>query len=402
MGKKKKQTQKKRQVKALKRRAQQKAVRKQRNVLKSRRKMPGIPGGMPPHMQQMAEQLMQFSMPIIEMAQPETPGQMNALAVITQGFWAAFQQQNLEKRAEMLEQTREAYESMPWAAVPFDELAENLLQRHIYLAPKAHSEEERSRYSEAELAAAMEVNFGEVESALEAGTEAEDTAAAVPGSIPIAESPDLSEIIPAGRPARREVPDLTDIVSEILPGSATEDESTAEPISATVLSPGEMDPEAALSLLEGAEREGFSALGAELKARHAEADFIDESDPVRQKLLDFQSRLVDIFEIYLQQKGVAEPVAAAHAQALRPFFDPFLKEYHQASIFTADAEQAEEYLLDFYVRKTARTPESDRYALNAFTLFFELAEKMECSEHGAEIVAQIEQLREEFEEFVRE
>lgn len=353
-------------------------------------------------MQQMAEQLMQFSMPIIQMAEPETPGQMNALAAITQGFWAAFQQQDMEKRAEMLEQTRAAYESMPWAAVPFDELAENLLQRHIYLAPKAHSEAERSRYSEEELAAAMAVSFGEVESAVEAGTEAEDTAAEAPGSIPIAESLDLSEIIPAGRPARREVPDLTDIVSEILPGSATEDESTAEPISATVLSPGEMEPEAALSLLDGTERQTFTASGAELKERHAEADFIDENDPVRQKLLDFQNRLVDLFENYLQQKGVDKPVAAAHAQALRPFFDPFLKDYHQASIFAADADQVEEYLLDFYVRKIARSEETDRYALNAFKLFFELVEKLGYTKNGADIIAQIEELREEFEEFVRE
>ena len=383
--KKNKQSQKKRQAKALKKRSQRNQVRKQNKLLKSKRKMPGmpgIPGGIPPEMQGMAQQMMEFSMPIMELANPGTPGEINALAALTQSFMGAFSEADLEKRAELLEKTRAAYESQEWATVPFDELAENLLKRHIHLLPKTHSEEERGRYSEAELLVAVETSF--------AADEAE-AAPALPGMPQTPRIENLSEVVAGAISKETEAAVTRDDDKPTQPSAA--------PVSEQAFSPEKMDAEAALAMLDETSRNAFSTLGSELDTQHGEADFIDEKNPVLLKILDFQKQLVEIFGNYLESNAVPKRIVQAQKRVINSLL-AFIKTYHQKSIFTTDADEVEEFLLDFYIRKDKRSGQTDKYAVNAIELFFVMAEKLGYAKNGGEIRERLAEIRDEFEELL--
>jgi hypothetical protein len=340
MGKKnKKRSDKKRQTKALKRRSKQKEQRKHRPP-KHTSPYPGMPGGMP------GNKMALFSAPLITLGDPADMEVMQQMAPFVQGFWEAFSEEDMEKREAILTPLKEAYAQMPWATVDFDEMAEFLLKRHIYFMPDAHPEEERNRYSEEELKAAAEQE-------------------------------------------------------SLLPETAGEEISDRFKVRELSAIP-EIKPEVARSLLSEGEQSELSELRDFLKANYKDIDFIDDNNPLLQKTLDFQSRVLDLFKRYLKHIQLAEEEVAAHLKNLAPFFDPFLKEFHQASLLDCNENQVEEYLLDYYIRKVDHTPQSEELLIESFITFFTFTEKMDYLQDAQTILERIAESKEEYEDLWKE
>lgn len=340
MGKKnKKQSQKKKQAKALKRRSKQKELRKLRPPKRSQ-EIPGMPGNLPPDMQAKLNRMAMFSAPFISLGDPTDMAEMQQMAPYVQGFWEAFSEQDMEKRDAILQPLKEAYSEMSWATPDFDEMSEILLKRHIYFMPGDHTEEERNRYSKEEL---------------------------------------------------KEAAELESFVTE----ETAEESSGAYKVHDVSAMP-EIDEEVAKSLLSEAEQVELSGLQDFLKANYNDIDFIDESNPVLQKTFDFQNQVLDHFRRYLEHIQLSEKDIDAHLNNVRPFFDPFLKEFHQGSILSCDEDQVEEYLLDFYIRKVEHTPESEQLLIDSFYMFFAFAGKMGYIENARPILERISESAEEF------
>jgi hypothetical protein len=305
--------------------------------------MPGaMPGNLPPDMQAKLNRMAMFSAPFIGLGDPTNMGQMQQIAPFVQGFWEAFSEQDMEKRDAILQPLKEAYTEMTWATPDFDEMSEILLKRHIYYMPGDHTEEERNRYSKEELKEAAELESFEMEETPEEGFD---------------------------RFKVREV--------------------SAMP---------EIDAQAAKSLLSEVEQAELAELQNFLKANYNDIDFIDESNPVLQKTFEFQNQVLDHFRHYLEHIQLSEEDIDAHLNNVRPFFDPFLKEFHQGSLMSFDEDQMEEYLLDFYVRKVEHTPESEQLLIESFYMFFTFAGKMGYIENAQPILERISESAEEFAE----
>lgn len=344
MGKKnKKQSQKKKQAKAMKRRSKQKELRKLRPQKRSG-EFPGMPGGIPgnipPDMQAKLNKMALFSAPFITLGNPADMEQMQQMAPFIQGFWEAFSEQDMGERDAILQPLKEAYTAMPWAVPDFDVMAEILLKRHIYFMPGAHTEEERNRYSKEELKEAAELE----------SFETEETAEESSGDFKVRE------------------------VSAI----------------------PELDAQTAKSLLSEAEQAELSGLQDFLKANYNDIDFIDESNPVLQKTFDFQNRVLDHFRRYLVHIQLSEEDIEAHLNNVRPFFDPFLRVFHQGSIFSCDEDQVEEYLMDFYIRKVEHTLESEQLLIESLNMFFVFAKEMGYVENAQPILERIADSADEF------
>jgi hypothetical protein len=342
MGKKnKKRSQQKKQTKSLKRRSKQKEQRKLRPP-KRTSGYPGMPGGMPanipPDMQAKLNKMAQFSAPLITLGDPDDMEVMQQMAPFVQGFWEAFSEKDMEKREAILTPLKEAYAQMAWGKVDFEELAEFFLKRHIYFMPDAHSEEERSRYSDDELKAAAEQE-------------------------------------------------------SLLPETDVKEFKVRE-----VSTIPEIDPEAAKSLLSETEQTELSELHDFLKSNYKDIDFIDVTNPALQKTLDFQNRLLDLFKSSLEHIQLVEEEIAAHLNNLQSFFDPFLKEFHQASLLDCHEDQVEEYLLDYYIRKVDHTPLSEELLIDSFRAFFTFAEKTGYLEDARPFLERIAESKEEYAE----
>ncbi|MCK6623298.1 MAG: hypothetical protein HUU32_13440 [Calditrichaceae bacterium] len=350
MGKKnKKQSQKRRQAKSLKRRSEKKEWRKLRpkKAAPQLPGMPGMPGGLPgnlpPAMQGQMQKIFDFAQPLFLTGDFNDASQAERTAFVVQGFHKAFSEKDLQKRASMLLPVQEAYSQLARAEQDFEELAELLLKRHIQVFPNIHGPEERSRYTAEELAAAM----------------------------------DLETFLP-----EKELPREREI------GAAT-----------AVPAP---DPEAVRSLLSPEEQAGLAELQDYLKANYQQIDFIAPDNPVLPKALDFQNRVLDLFRRYLEYLQLPVEEIAAHRGNLQSFLDPFLKESHRATLLNCTADQVEEYLLDYYLRKVEHGPEGEAILPDSFAAFFRFAGKMGYLEAVEPILERIEECREEYAELTGE
>lgn len=346
MGKKnKKQSQKRRQAKALKRRSEKKEWRKLRPKKAAPQfpGMPGLPGGMPgnlpPAMQGQMEKIFEFAQPLFLAGDPNDVSQAERTALVVQGFHKAFSEKDPQKRALLLPALQEAYSRLARAELDFETAAELMLKRHIHIFPNAHDLEEHNRYTAEELNAAMEIEsfFPEEKFPRERGIGA------------------------------------------------------ASPIPAP-------DPEAVRSLLSPEEQAGLAELQDYLKANYQQIDFIAPDNPVLPKVLDFQNRALDLFRRYLASLQLPAEESAAHRDNLQPFLNPFLKESHRATLLSCTADQVEEYLLDYYLRKVEHSPDAEAILLDSFTAFFTFAKAMGYLETVKPILERIEECREEYAE----
>ena len=363
--KKKKPNQQRKQAKILKRRAQQKQQKKQSNLLKSKKKipgMPGVPGGVPPHMRQAAEHMATFAMPIFELAKPTSPGQFNSLAALIQGWWTAFETEAIDQRQQMLGELKKAYETLPWATVPFEALSELLLKRHIALVPLKHSEEERNRFTESELQAAMEFSYAEEQD--------EATEPSVTETAEVEETADAPEDEPDA---------IVQKISETLPLTATVTAKTIETVA-------------------GKNLQTIINTGKAIQENHNNIDFISTSDPNLQQLQSFQDDLLKLYTQTLKAAGLPDSLSKIVANNIAPYYREFLPEYHQASIFSTTPDQLEEYLLDYYLRKVQRSEESDRYLLDTFKHFWLFLAELQLIIDATTFVERIDEIRQEFDE----
>jgi hypothetical protein len=304
-----------------------------------------------------------FAMPIFELAKPTSPGQFNSLAALIQGWWSAFEAEAGEKRQQMLDELKKVYETLSWATVPFDELSELLLKRHIALVPLKHSEEERNRFSEAELQAAMEFSYAEEE-------EEETAEPSEAATADVEASPDAPE-----EAAETEV----DEVSEALPLN----EALTAKLAATVA---------------GDKLQTVIDTGKALLENHDKIDFINSADPTVQNLQSFQDELLKLYTQTAGAAGLSESLQKVITSSIAPFYREFLPEYHQTGILATTPDQLEEYLLDYYLRKVQRSEESDRYILDAFKHFWLFLSELQLINNADSFVERIDEIRQEFDE----
>ena len=329
---------KKRQAKALKVRSRKKEIKK--HAPKRQSLIPNLPGGMGGGaMSGQAQQLMKYSEPLVTAADPQDMKAMTRLSDIIKGFWGTFSEQDLEKREAMMPGLKELYERQPWARVDFETVAEYMLKRHIYFMPNAHSDEEKARFSEAELAEAGENNIFEV--------------------------PEVDEA------ALAEAFDIPDF-----------------------------QPERAAELMGEPGFGILSGLHGSLKDKFSQADFINENDPVLNDILTFQNQTFKLFEAYLKDAGIEDPTVAAHLANVRPLFDPFLRTFHQAGIFTVEGEQVEEYAMDFFLRRLESEDKNPELLMTSLAAYFSMVEAMDYCDGAAEVLSQLLEFREEYEEMV--
>lgn len=404
MGKKKnkKKSQKNRQAKSLKKRSQKKTLQKSRPKRKGQQfpGMPGgLPGGVPPGMMGQVEDMAKVTEPLFNIANPSNMPQMQAMVALMQSFYSAFDEQNEEKRKVLLDNTRIAYEKQSWATTPFDEISEQILKRHIFFNPDAHSEEERNRYTEEELKAASET--AETEGAEEAQVQLPDVGLSPSILDKLHQEDDafsamemLSKKIDE-LPAAEVIPDEAEA-----PAAESEAEPAAEPISEEILSVAEIDGEDAKTFFADNGGSALSEDFAYLKDNYKDIDFIDENNAVLQKTLVFQKTVLDVFEAFLKHKNLSAPQAAAHLQGVRPFFTEYLGEYHQSSILNCDEDQVEEYVMDYFIRKVSHTDDGKKYVLSAFKLFFAFAGVLGFAANAEGILERIDEISEEFEEMI--
>lgn len=335
MGKKKKKAGKNRQAKALKHRTKRKQQVK-KNAPKRRQMMAQMPGGMAgAQMSGAARKLMAFAEPLINAADPQSMEDMQGVSELVQGFWTVLSQSDDAKRAEQMAPLRIRYEEMPWASVDFDELSEYLLRRHIHFLPDTHSREERERYSEAEIQEALESD---------------------PFATAGADISELSDYF--------NVPDL--------------------------------DGEALLAAMDPMRREMLTGLHDTLKTRHGEADFIDADNPVLNDILTFQNQVLTLFGTWLEGSDRPAETVAAHKANLSGFFEPYLRESHQSSLFTVDAEQVEEYAMDFAPRKLEAADKDPALLLQSLAAFFVFTETLGYSSNAADILAQLREIEDDY------
>jgi len=392
----KKKSQKNRQAKALKKRSLKKAIQKQKPKRKSPQ-FPGMPGGIPPGMMGQVEDMAKVAEPLFNMANPTSMPQMQAIVALTQSFFNACEEQDLEKRQAMLGNVKIAYSKQPWATMEFDELADQILKRHIYFMPDSHTEEERNRFSEDELKAIVE-QTGETEETGEQQFQLPDigVSSSILDKLKATEDDDLSPMSLLSK--KEEITPIETFPIEYENEEIQDEDATLEPISEVILKPEDIDVSEVQSLLNEKENSHLSEIYNFLKENYKDVDFIDENNSVLQKTLEFQNKTLDLFEQYLQHKELSEADAKAHLEGLRPFFSEFLKEYHQSSFLNCDEDQAEEYILDYYLRKVNHSEDGEKYLLSAFKLFFTFAEKMSYLENSSAIHERIEEIEEEFEE----
>lgn len=350
MGKKnKKQSQKRRQAKALKRRSEKKEWRK----LRPKKTVPqfpgpsgmpaGLPGNIPPAMQGQVQKIFEFALPLFLTGDPNEVSQAERIAFVVQAFHKAFSEKDLQKRAALFPALKEAYAQLAHAEKDFEEMAELLLKRHIQIFPNAHNPEERSRYTAQELAAAMDTE--------------------------------------------------TFLAEEKLPGERSIGAATAIPTP---------EPEAIRALLSPEEQAKLAALQDYLKANYQQIDFLAPDNPVLPQALEFQNRVLDLFRRYLEHLQLPEEEIAAHQGNLQPFLNPFLKESHRATLGNCTADQVEEYLLDYYLRKVEHRPEDEAILLDSFSAFFAFTKAMGYLEAVEPILERIEACREEYAELTGE
>ncbi len=306
--------------------------------ISKRPKMPGAPGKMPP-LSADQRKMAEFAEPLISLVNPTSMPEMQMIAALVQGFWQAYDEPDLEKRRELLEPLGVLLEEQDFETPSFETLSEYLLRRHIYFKPDSHPEEERALYSAEQLEEAAFLNLAEWLLASGQGTPGEEQL-----------------LIP------------------------------------------EFSEEAAAPLAET--QKSLLKQKAAIEAEMDTLSFLDPQNPVLLKILDFQNQLVEAFSEYLGGLGLSEKAAAIHKANISPFFDPYLREYHQASFFSVTPEHLEEYILDYFLRKTEHEPVAEKVLLKSFAAFWELARNLGLISDASALEDRLEECEEEYLEMI--
>ncbi len=355
----KKKNQKNRQAKALKRRSVKKAVRKTRP--KRKQFMMNMPGNMPGGMSGPAKSMMDFSEPIVMLAQPQDMTAMQSLATLIQGFWQGFAEQDMAQRDIKLATLKTAYEQQPWSSeMNFEELCDIMLKRHIHFSPESHTEEELNRFTAEEIQAAVDVNFAPEEEEADEGA----PAATAPAEEPV------SAAAPAFTLDTPEVP--------------------------------EIDPAAAKALLPDDEFSALSTLHQELAGLEGGVNFYQEDDPNIPKARELHSGVVSLFGKYLESQEFSATEVSAQRKNIRTFLNNFLIDNRQNYLLSFEADLVEEFMLDYFFRKMKANETGENLLLASFTAFFTLMEKAGFLSDSQSYIDIVLEAKEEYEELLQD
>ncbi|RMI19352.1 MAG: hypothetical protein D6681_03015 [Calditrichaeota bacterium] len=347
----KKRMQKKRQEKALKRRTQKKQLKK-----KMPRRTPGMPGAgmkLPPGVSsQQAQQLMVFIQPLMPLMENFSPEEVEGMLVMFQNLFLAFSQKDPDTREEELERNvQPLYELLPDPHPPFDVAMEIMLKRHIYLFPELHSEEERNRYAPEELESAMAIQSFE----------------------------------------------------QLLPGEM-EPESEKVMLTLKDLVRPELDQVLVKTAILGDEHlRHLPDLFEAIHSEYDQIDFLEEENPILRRVMEFQEKLLQGFELALKTVETLSPDARRlHVQNVRPLLEPFLREYHSASVFSLNEEHLEEYVLSYYLNKAEVHPEARQLLIHSLDVFIDFLKIMRFIESSTPFHQVLRDVEEEYYEMLGE
>ncbi len=329
--KKKKQVQKRKQAKALKQRVRKKALRKK--MPRKTERYPGLPPNLPPGTIGFAKQMMTFAHPLITNVESES--ELQLLLPLTQALWNAFIIREPEKRGKLLREAEALYTAIPTLTMEFNEFVDYMLKRHIYYFPEKHTEEEKNRFSEAELRAAVE-----------------------------------AEITSSLTKVDYELPDF--------------------------------DPDQISALITEEEAAQQQTWHAALKDKFDRIDYLSPDNPELELLNQYQAWLVDLYARSLKQQGVTEKAVEALSANVNTFLAYFLREYQAHNLWTCTADDMEEFILDFFIRKVTATPEQEDLLIRSFQGFFTFVEKMGYIEDASEFLKRIDECAEEYRELLEE
>lgn len=357
----KKKTQKKRQAKALKKRSVKKAIRKTRP--KKKQFMMNMPGNIPGGMSGPAKSMMDFSEPIVMLAQPQDMTAMQSLATVIQGFWQGFAEQDMAQRDIKLAALKTAYEQQPWSSeMDFEALCDIMLKRHIHFSPESHTEEELNRFTAEEIQAAVDVDFSPEDA--EVTTETGETpAVTTPVEEPVAAAPAFTLDMP-------EVPEIdTATVKALLPD------------------------------------DDFAALSArhqELAGLEGGVNFYQEDDPNIAKARELHSGVVSLFGKYLESQEFSATEVSAQRKNIRSFLNNFLIDNRQNYLLSFEADLVEEFILDYFFRKMKVNEAGENLLLTSFTSFFTLMEKAGFISGSQSYIDIVLEAKEEYEDLLQD
>ncbi len=351
----KKKNQKNRQAKALKRRSVKKAIRKTRP--KRKQFMMNMPGNIPGGMSGPAKSMMDFSEPIVMLAQPQDMNAMQSLATLIQGFWQGFAEQDMAQRDIKLATLKTAYEQHLWSsAMNFEELCDIMLKRHIHFSPESHTEEELNRFTAEEIQAAVDVDFS---------PEDDDTAA---------ETPAPAETPAAAAPAfSLDMPEIPEIDSAAVKALLPDDDFTA-----------------------------LSALHQELAALEGGVNFYQEDDPNIPKARELHSGVVSLFGKYLESQEFSATEVSAQRKNIRTFLNNFLIDNRQNYLLSFEADLVEEFILDYFFRKMKANEAGENLLLTSFTAFFTIMEKAGFISDSQSYIDIVLEAKEEYEDLLQD
>lgn len=129
-------------------------------------------------------------------------------------------------------------------------------------------------------------------------------------------------------------------------------------------------------------------------------DYFSSHNPNRELLTNYQDWLIELFARYLKQEGVSENAVEAHSANIHAFLDFFLGEYQTRNLWTCTADDMEEFILDFFIRKVTATPGQEDLLLRSLQGFFTFAEKMNYLEDASEILKRIDECSGEYRELL--
>ena len=267
-----------------------------------------------------AKAMMVYSQPIMDMLDRDDLDELNQAMDIAMGFYNGLLAFNRSERETTIADVGRKYKSLRWAKMPFDELYDLMLRRHIYYFPEQHDVEDLKLYSKEELTAAAGLGEGEKE------LPAEDY----------------------------EVPSFS---PEHIQGAMTEEDKA------------EMERR----------RSRMEELRRLIEGEEEEDDLLDEEyeeneEEYADACMDYHVTVINHFARCLDAGGVKSQAIDVHCTNIDQLLNHFLVDYTGNTLMTASPDEVEGFILDFFFRKVTVSPAGEDYLIDSIVGFYRFLE----------------------------
>jgi hypothetical protein len=265
---------------------------------------------------------------------------------VSMAFYNGFLKYSRPDRPKILAEARRTYESLRWAKMPFDELADLMLRRHIYYFPEYHDQEDLGRYTQDELKEAAEYGGPKQE------LSPEDY------KMPLSFNPEHIQDV------------LTEEYKE--------------------------EMERRKERMEGLER---LIVGEDAEVELSDDE--DEEEAYENACRDFQDMVIGHFAGCLELSGMKPEAIDAHCVNIDQFINFFLASYKGYTLSTASPGDLEEFMLDFYFRKATSSPASEDHLVSSLIGFYHFLEAAGYIGDGKPFVRRVAQCEDEYKRLLR-